>query len=123
MREKYFFIFFLFSCDIISDYSIVNKLRNKSSDILYYLLIKQLISYITMIIIGYINVKDSGGGDRTMGAGLCLIAEIIIVPIIILFVDGFSYFIFSLTNTIILYWILYLLNIFLDCILLFLLLE
>ena len=76
-----------------------------------------------MIIIGYINVKESGGGDRTMGAGLGLIAEIIIVPIIILFVDGFSYFIFSLTNTIILYWILYLLNIFLDCILLFRLLE
>ena len=76
-----------------------------------------------MIIIGYINVKESGGGDRTMAAGLCLIGIIIIVPIIILFVDGFSYFIFSLTNTIILYWILYLLNIFLDCILLFRLLE
>ena len=76
-----------------------------------------------MIIIGYINVKESGGGDRTMGSGLGLIAVIIIVPIIILFVDGFSYFIFSLTNTIILYWILYLLNIFLDCILLFRLLE
>ena len=76
-----------------------------------------------MIIIGYINVKESGGGDRTMGAGFALIAVIIIVPIIILFVDGFSYFIFSLTNTIILYWILYLLNIFLDCILLFRLLE
>ena len=76
-----------------------------------------------MIIIFYINVKESGGGDRTMAAGLCLIGIIIIVPIIILFVDGFGYFIFFLTNTIILYWILYLLNIFLDCILLFRLLE
>ena len=69
-----------------------------------------------MAIIGYINVEMSGGGDRTMGAGLGLFAVILGVPILILLVDGFSYLKFHLTNTIIIYWILYLLNIFIDSI-------
>ena len=122
MKEKDFFFVFLLTCDIISDYSIYNNLRNKSSDILFYLFIKQLISYITMVIIGYINVKESGGGDRTMGAGLGLFVNILCVPILFLLVDGFTYSIFWLTNSIIIYWILYLLNICLDCICLYILL-
>ena len=36
-----------------------------------------------MAIIGYINVEMSGGGDRTMGAGLGLFAVILGVPILI----------------------------------------
>ena len=122
MKEKDFFFVFLLTCDIISDYSIYNNLRNKSSDILFYLFIKQLITYITMVIRGYILVKVSGGGDRTMGTGLCLFAVILCVPILFLLVDGFSYSIFYFTNSIIIYWILYLLNIFLDCICLYILL-
>ena len=49
-----------------------------------------------------------------MGDGFAFIAIILGIPILILLVDGFSFLIFYLTNTIFLYWILYLLNIFID---------
>ena len=123
MREKYFFFFCFLLCNILSDYSLYNHLRNKSSDILYNLFIKQAISYVAMVIKGYINLKSSGGEDRTMGAVMCLFAVILCVPILLLLVDAFSYSIFYFTNSTIIYWILYLLNIFIDCIILYIILD
>ena len=123
MRANNFFLILFILCTIISDYTIFNNLSNKSGNILYDLFIKQLISYIAIAIISYINVLESGGGDRTMGAGMGFLAFILGAPILVGLVDGFSYLIFYLTNNIFIYWILYLLNFVLDCFVVYLYFE
>ena len=123
MRANNFVLILFILCTIISDYTIFNNLSNKSGNILYDLFIKQLISYIAIAIISYINVLESGGGDRTMGAGMCFLAFILGAPILVGLVDGFSYLIFYLTNNIFIYWILYLLNFVLDCFVVYLYFE
>ena len=117
MNEKLIFLIILVICTVILDFIIYYNLKSKSADTISNLLIKQTISYIIIAVSTYNNYKEQSSilaGDRKMGMGFAMIGIIIGMPIFILIIDGISNFISYLTNTTFLYWILYLINIFID---------